>query len=146
MPAISPRQVVDRFLRAAASGHPETMADCYAVDVVIEMPFSHAALYPARIETTREELRARFKAGSAVRTYQRPANVVIHETADPEVIITEYDLHGRLVATGEPFVLSYLMVMTVRDGEIVHTRDYTDPIQGAKVLGRVPDLLTALQS
>jgi ketosteroid isomerase-like protein len=71
---------------------------------------------------------------------------VIHETADPEVIITEYDLHGRLVATGAPFVLSYLMVMTVRDGEIVHTRDYTDPIQGAKVLGRVPDLLTALQS
>ena len=145
MPAISPRQVVDRFLRAAASGHPETMADHYAADVVIEMPFSPTALYPARIATTREELRARFKAGTVVRTYERLDNVMIHETTDPEVIITEYDLHGRLVETGEPFVLSYLMVMTVRDGLIVHTRDYTDPIQGAKVLGRLPELLAALR-
>jgi ketosteroid isomerase-like protein len=144
MPAISSRQVVDRFLRAAASGHPESMADCYAADVVIEMPFSAIALYPARIETTREELRARFKAGTAVRTYERLDNVVIHETADPEVIITEYDLHGHLVETGEPFVLSYLMVMTVRDGRIVRSRDYTDPIQGAKVLGRLPELVAAL--
>jgi uncharacterized protein len=144
MPKISPRQVVDRFLQAAASGHPEDMADRYAADVVIEMPFSSAALYPARIETTREELRARFKAGTAVRTYERLDNVVIHETADPEVIITEYDLHGRLVEAGEPFVLSFLMVITVRDGQIVHTRDYTDPIQGAKVLGRLPELVAAL--
>ena len=121
------------------------MADCYAADVVIEMPFSPAALYPARIETTREELRARFGAGTAVRTYERLDNVVIHETADPEVIISEYDLHGRLVETGESFVLSYLMVMTIREGRIVHTRDYTDPIQGAKVLGRLPDLLAALR-
>lgn len=145
MPAISPHQTVDRFLRAAASGHPEDMADCYGSDVVIEMPFSAAALYPARIETTREELRARFKAGAGVRTYERLANVVIHETADPEVIITEYDLHGRLVETGEPFVLSFLMVITVRDGQIVHSRDYTDPVQGAKALGRLPELLAALR-
>jgi ketosteroid isomerase-like protein len=145
MPTTSPRQVLDRFLRAAASEHPEDMADCYGPDVVIEMPFSSAALYPARIETTREELRARFKAGTAVRTYQRLDNVVIHETTDPEVIITEYDLHGRLVETGEPFSLSFLMVMTVRDGQIVHTRDYTDPIQGAKALGRLPELLAALR-
>jgi ketosteroid isomerase-like protein len=144
MPEISPRQVVESFLGAAASGHPEDMADCYAADVVIEMPFSSASLYPARIETTREELRARFKAGTAVRTYERLANVVIHETTDPEVIITEYDLHGRLVETGEPFVLSFLMVITVRDGQIVHTRDYTDPIQGARVLGRLPELVAAL--
>jgi ketosteroid isomerase-like protein len=49
------------------------------------------------------------------------------------------------VDTGEPFVLSYLMVLTFRDGQIVHTRDYTDPIQGAKVLGRIPDLLASLR-
>jgi ketosteroid isomerase-like protein len=36
--------------------------------------------------------------------------------------------------------------MTVQNGEIVHTRDYSDPIAGAKALGRLPELLTALQS
>jgi ketosteroid isomerase-like protein len=146
MPAqLSPRQLVERLLHAAVSGRPEDMADCYASGLVIEMPFAPAGLYPARTETTREELRARFKAGSAVRRYERPANVVIHETTDPEVVIAEYDLHGRLLESGETFVMSFVMVITVREGLIVHTRDYTDPIAGARALGRLPELLTALQ-
>ena len=142
----SPRDTVERFLRATISERPEDMADCYAENVVIEMPFAQAALYPARIETGREELRTRFGAGRAVRRYERLDNVVIHETTDPEVIITEYDLHGRFTETGRPFAQSYLMVMTIRDGRIVHTRDYTDPIGGAKLLGRVPELLAALSA
>lgn len=35
--------------------------------------------------------------------------------------------------------------MTVRDGEIVHSRDYTDPSAGARALGLLPELLTALR-
>jgi ketosteroid isomerase-like protein len=145
MPA-SPRETVERFLRAVISEHPEDMADCYAENVVIEMPFAQAALYPARIETGREELRARFGAGRAVRRYERLDNVVIHETADPEVIITEYDLHGRFAETGRPFAQQYLMVMTIRDGRIVHTRDYTDPVAAARLLGRVPELIATLSA
>ena len=45
------------------------MADFYAPDVVIEMPFAPAGLYPSRTETSREELRTRFRAGAAVRRY-----------------------------------------------------------------------------
>jgi hypothetical protein len=36
------------------------------------------------------------------------------------------------------------MVMTIRDGLIVHTRDYTDPIAGARITGRIPELVAAL--
>jgi hypothetical protein len=36
------------------------------------------------------------------------------------------------------------MVMTIRDGQIVQTRDYTDPIAGARAPGWVPQLLAAL--
>ena len=144
MPVSTPRATVERLLGAVTSEHPEDMADCYAENVVIEMPFAPAALYPARIETTREELRARFGAGRAVRWYERLDNVAIHETADPEVIIAEYDLHGRFAETARTFVQSYVMVMTIRDGRIVHSRDYTDPIEGARLLGRLPDLLAAL--
>jgi ketosteroid isomerase-like protein len=122
------------------------MADCYAEQVVIEMPFAVEALYPARIETTREQLRARFGAGAAMRTYTRLDQVKIHETADPETIIAEYELHGTTRATGEAFASRYLMVMTIRDGQITHTRDYTDPIAGARMLGRVPELIKSLAS
>jgi uncharacterized protein len=137
------REIVERLVAAAVSEHPEDMADCYAGQVVIEMPFT-AGLYPSRIETTRDELRQRFTASAAVRRYERLADVRIHETADPEVVIAEYSIHGHLVADGQPFVLTIAMVITVRDGQIVHSRDYADPVAGARVLGRLPELISAL--
>lgn len=138
------RVTAERFLAAATGADPGDLADLYAPHVVIDMPFAPAALYPARTDTDRESLRARFRAGAALRSYERVSGVRIHETADPEVVVTEYDLHGRLTATQEPFTLAFLMVMTVRDGLIVHTRDYADPIAGAKALGRLPALIEAL--
>jgi len=120
------------------------MADCYAAEVVIEMPFAVDALYPSRIETTREELRARFQAGTASRQYTTVSNVTIHETADPEVIIAEYELHGEMTATSEPFLVRFAMVLRIRDGHIVHSRDYTDPIASARLLDRLPELISAL--
>jgi hypothetical protein len=142
--APSPRETAERFLRAAISADPGDMADCYAPSVVIEMPFAVAPLALSRVETAREELRARFRAGTASRRYRRLGKVIIHETTDPEVVITEYELHGEFTGTGEPFSLRFLMVMTVRDGQIVHTRDYSNPIAGAQVLGKLPELLAVL--
>jgi hypothetical protein len=142
--ASTPRSTVERFLQATISGHPEAIADCYATDVVIEMPFAVAPLYPGRIQTTREQLRARFKAGAAVRRYTGLGRVMIHQTADPGVVIVEFELHGQMAATGERFTLPFLLVMTIQDDHIVHSRDYTDPIIGARVLGKLPELLTAL--
>jgi uncharacterized protein len=142
--AASPRQTAERLLRATLSPDPGDIADCYAPAVVIEMPFAAAPLYPARIETTREELRARFRAGAAIRRYQRLSDVVIHDTADPGVVIAEYQVHGELTQAAEPFSQRFAMVMTVRDGQIVHSRDYTNPITGARLLGKLPELLAAL--
>jgi hypothetical protein len=144
MPAISPRRTAEQFLRATLSPDPGDMADFYAPEIVIEMPFAPAGLYPTRIETTREELRARFRAGAAARRYRDLRDVVIHETADPGVVIVEYGLDGEMTESAEPFSLRFVMVMTIRDGQIVHTRDYADPIAGARALGRIPQLLAAL--
>jgi ketosteroid isomerase-like protein len=143
-PVSTPRHTVERFLHAVISGHPEDIADCYADQVVIEMPFAVAPLYPDRIHTTREQLRARFKEGAAVRRYTGLGRVTIHQTADPQVVIVEYELHGRMVATDERFTLPFVLVMTIRDGHIVRSRDYTDPITGARALGKLPELLTTL--
>jgi ketosteroid isomerase-like protein len=83
-------------------------------------------------------------AGRAVRRYERLAGVVVHETADPGVIIAEYKMHGHMVADGQPFTMMFVMVITVRDGQIVHSRDYSDPVAGARITGRVPELIAAL--
>jgi hypothetical protein len=43
-------------------------------------------------------------------------------------------------------VLPILMIITVRDGLIVHSRDYSSPVAGAIALGRMPELRQALMS
>jgi uncharacterized protein len=40
----------------------------------------------------------------------------------------------------------FLMVLTIRDGQIVHSTDYSNPIAGAQLLGRLPELLAALSA
>ncbi len=50
--------------------------------------------------------------------------IVIHDTADPDVIVVEYDLHGEVTHTGEKFRRSYVQVLKVRDGRIHSLRDY----------------------
>ena len=147
MPAtVSARQTAEHLLQATVSPDPGDIADCYAPAVVIEMPFAAAALYPARIETTREELRARFRGrrrdqavASRLSDIRDP-----RDRSDPEVVIAEYQLHGELIQSAEPFSQRFVMVMTVRDGQIVHSRDYTNPITGARLLGKLPELLAAL--
>jgi uncharacterized protein len=139
----TPRQTVERFLRAVVSPTPGDLADCYADQIVIEMPFA-SGLAPERTETTREEIRQRFAAGAASRRYTGLRDVRVHETADPDVIVLEYRLDGTRIGDGEPFTMSFAMILTFRDGLIAHSRDYTDPIAGARALGRLPELAATL--
>lgn len=137
------RETADQFLKAVVSPEPGDIADCYADQVVIEMPFA-SGLAPARTETTREELRRRFAAGAATRRYTGLREVRVHETADPDVVILEYTLDGTRLSDGELFAMTFVMVLTFRDGLIAHSRDYSDPIAGARALGRLPDLAASL--
>jgi ketosteroid isomerase-like protein len=149
----SPRQVVERLIAAATSGTPGDIADCYADQVVIEMPFA-AGLTPARLETTREELRARFASGASARKYTAARDVRLHQTTDPNVLVAEYTLDGtRLDDTGSgdtglhdggQFSLTFVMVLTFRDGLIAHARDYSNPVAAARALGRLPQLAASL--
>jgi uncharacterized protein len=119
------------------------MADCYADQVVIEMPFA-AGLGPKRIETTRGELRDRFGAGTAVWPYTNLNDVRIHETLDPDVLVVEYQLEGTTASDKKSFALDFVMVMSFRDGLIVRSRDYTDPVAAARAMGRLPELVATL--
>jgi ketosteroid isomerase-like protein len=119
------------------------MADCYADRVIIEMPFA-AGLTPERLENTREEIRQRFAAGAAARRYTAIRDVRVHETADPDVLVIEYTIDGTRIADGGRFTMRFVMVLTFRNGLIAHARDYTDPIAGARALGRLPELVARL--
>lgn len=52
----------------------------------------------------------------------RAANVVIHATTDPELVVTEF--HYETVQNGTTMITPCIWVTRVRDGHIVEARDY----------------------
>lgn len=68
----------------------------------------------------------------------------LHETEDPELVVAEYRLHGRIVPTGKEFAHHLVMVARIRDGLITHSRTYANPLDNAVAFDAVNDLLAAL--
>ena len=70
--------------------------------------------------------------------------MVVHETADPEVVIAEWDYEGLVTTTGRSFRVSNIQVSTIRDGKIVASHDYHNHVVLAGVTGQLPSLLNAI--
>jgi uncharacterized protein len=125
MPVLTPREVFEAQHRRVLARDMDGQADLFAADGVWEFPFAPAGM-PQRLEG-REAIRqwsvaavrAPVRAGRVLTDYDVRA---LHETADPEVIVVEFDLCGS--AAGEPLQLPYIQVFRVRNGEIVSLRDY----------------------
>jgi ketosteroid isomerase-like protein len=138
----SPREVFERVLRAILDVQMDVYADLFAADGIFELPFAPPGV-PRRIEG-REAIRAFIRAGAERLRASPPQwqfrSVLVHETVDPEVIVTEFEVHG--VAAGGPYKFSNLQVMTVRKGEIVSLRDYWNPLDRPE-LAAFADQVTA---
>lgn len=61
--------------------------------------------------------------------------MVVHQSVDPDVVIVEFEAAGTVVATGAPYRMRYIAVITVRDREIESYRDYWSPAAAAEVVG-----------
>ena len=140
----TPRQVFDELLRTSIAGDWEALIGLYAEDSVIEIPFAPPGV---PVVSDGAALRARITGMAQARPWNFEAadDVRVHETTDPEVIIAEYTLRGTVTATGAPLALSYAMVITARDGKIVHSRDYGNPLATSAALGRLPEVVAAYQ-
>ena len=62
-----------------------------------------------------------------------------HDPAQGTVVL-EYASEGRVVATGAPYANRYISVLTLRNREVVHWRDYLDPLAVFDALGWPPRL------
>ncbi|AOR36498.1 hypothetical protein BFF78_40420 [Streptomyces fodineus] len=71
-------------------------------------------------------------------------HVHVHETADPELVVAEYRLHGRVLATGKRFAFDMVMFARVRDGLITWSRVYSNPLDGAIAFGATEGLFAAV--
>lgn len=59
---------------------------------------------------------------------------VYHDMAQ-NVVVLEYATHGHAVTTGNPYHNQFISVLTLGDREVVHWRDYLNPVAVFDALG-----------
>lgn len=59
---------------------------------------------------------------------QTSGGLVVHRSQDPRVVFLEYEVHGKIVATGVPYDNRFISVITIENEKIVHWRDYMDSL------------------
>lgn len=121
-------------MRRGWVGDPAYLDELWAEDVVVEAPFA-APGQPERFEG-REAFLAFATAGRAALPvrFEEYRDEVIHETADPDVLVVEYTLVGRSTVTGKVGAAAFIGVLRVRDGKISHWREYQDTMGIAAAL------------
>jgi ketosteroid isomerase-like protein len=133
VPALGPREVFALARERWLTNVPGVDADLLADDVVVEFPFAP----PDR--PSRFDGRAQFLAFAEPQQAALPVrfdavrNVVVHDTADPEVIVVEYVIAGTFTTTGHQAAAPFVSVLRVRDGKVVHWREYQNPLAMAAV-------------
>jgi ketosteroid isomerase-like protein len=144
---LSPQDVFLALVNGVAEGRWDELPSLYAEQTHVVHPFDPLRGPALR---TRDELREHFTPTGAAprldRLDRRAANITIHQTTDPEVIIAEFEYQGTVVDTGEPFALPGIFVLRVRNGEIVSSRDYFDHVTSAEVRGQLDELVAAVKA
>ncbi|MCM3886478.1 nuclear transport factor 2 family protein [Frankia sp. R82] len=120
----------------------DTLADLYAEQTDVRHPL---APFGDRPMHTRADLRAHFAAApdptSGIQSFA-PTGMVVHRTADPEVVIAEFAY--ALTTDRGAFTVPCIFVVRVRNGRIVESRDYADSLSFARAFGQLPALAGAL--
>lgn len=127
-------RTVDALLDRVLAHDMAGFAALWAPDGTMEFPFATAGS-PARLDG--REAVADYVAG--YNEIVLPREVVSekrHETADPDTLVVEFALGGRVVATGADYRLDYVAVITVGEAGVVSYRDYWSPAAVQDVLGR----------
>jgi ketosteroid isomerase-like protein len=134
----SPADVFHRLVRGVCGRQLDELPLLYAEHTHVVHPLAPDRAPPL---TTRQELAAHFRLGFEALGEIRftPAAMTVHQTADPEVIIGEFEYRGVAPGTGEPFTIPNIYVVRVRDGQVVESRDYADHLTFGRLLGRVSE-------
>jgi ketosteroid isomerase-like protein len=134
----SPRDVLRLYHLAMLTKSADDLADLYARDAIHE--FSFFTPNSAPFLESREAVRAAYRDGWRNHPLAIDAieEVFSHEATDPEVVMGQWRARATVSATGKRVDITGVLVLRVRDGLIVHARDFMDALGIANALGRLP--------
>jgi uncharacterized protein len=136
---MNPRELVEHALKLLIAKDMSAFAGLWAKTGVLEFPFASPG-YPQRLEG-RAAVQEYLRGYPEIVDVREITEQAVHQSVDPEVVIVEFEAAGVVVATGAPYRLRYIAVITARDGEIQHYRDYWSPLAVAEAMGGVDELM-----
>jgi len=98
----------------------------FAIDGVLEYPFA-----PPGLNTPiagRDAIIANFQRIRPLLRIDGVTDVSEIMASDPDMVVLEFYGHGEGVLTKEAYDQRYISVIRMRDGNIVHYKDYWNPI------------------
>ncbi|SFY47716.1 nuclear transport factor 2 family protein [Streptomyces sp. F-1] len=122
----SPAELYRHGLRLLLDKDIPAWVGLWAKDGLMEFPFAPEG-WPRRL-AGKEAVAAYMRHYPDHIDLRDFTDLRIHETTDPETIVAEMRGVGRLVETGAPYDMTYIAVVTVRDGRITGYRDYWNPL------------------
>jgi uncharacterized protein len=129
---MTPSALVDRALDLLLAKDMVGFAGLWAADGIIEFPFA-AAGYPPQV-TGRAAIEDYMRDYPKLLDVQQIVAKTVHETADADVVVVEFEAAGVVVQTAKPYRMRYIAVITARDGEILRYRDYWSPAAAAEII------------
>ena len=107
--------------------------DLLAEDIVTEYVVT-VPDYPPRVEG-RAALAELYRPYGTRMTLERCFDLVVYRDAAKDVVVLEYASEGQAVRTGNRYSNRFISVLTLRDREVVHWRDYLNPVAVFDALG-----------
>jgi ketosteroid isomerase-like protein len=124
-------QALDPFFAIVQEGltglvDGEHFFDTFAEDAVFESLY-HLPGWPRTIRGRSGLVDALSGYGDNIKLHSSDG-LVVHRSQVPRVVILEYEVHGKVLATGVPYDNRLISVITVENRKIVHWRDYMDSL------------------
>src|SRR6516164_369183 len=127
MSSTTPADVLARRSQLILNGDAEGLAALFAPDAVLESSFAGPPGTPMRLagrEAIREYSRQVMASPLRLEDFEVAE---LYQTQDPEVVITEMRAKGTVTTTGRSFTTTSVQIIRIREGQIVHSRDFADP-------------------
>ena len=127
-------RVVEQGLSGFADG--EHYFDTIAEDAVFEFRYN----FPGWPQTLRgrANLMALYSGYGKTIKLHGGDSLVVHPSKDGRVVILEYEVHGKIVATGAPYDNRFISVITIENRRIIHWRDYMDSLSAWMAINNAP--------
>ena len=114
----------------AGPGHFfDLLADDITVEYVVSVPG-----YPPRVQG-RAAVAELYRPYRTAMVLDHCSDLAVYHDAAKDVAVLEYACHGHAVATGNPYHNQFISILTLRDREVAHWRDYLNPVAVFDALG-----------